>query len=41
MGEAVRMLAEKLIDRELQDFGKELQNFGKELQDFDKVLQDI
>ena len=41
MGEAVWLLAEKLIDRELQDIGKELQNFGKELQDFDKVLQDI
>ena len=41
MGEAVCLLAEKLIDKELQDFSKELQDFSKELQDFDKLLQDI
>ena len=41
MGEAVCLLAEKLIDRELQDFGKELQDFDKVLQDIQKIFRGL
>ena len=40
-GEAVCLLAEKLIDRELQDIGKELQDFDKVLQDIQKIFRGL